>query len=1006
MSVDTNWYRVGRISVAQGGVEVRGEGTSWEGQTSEGDILIGPDGRWYEVAAVGAAEALQLRTSYLGATVKAQPYAVVRNFTGSQLGRVAADLAKMQRRWLSTLGGFRDVLFSDQPQATLYDELGDAHVVMPWPAIESAVKTALTKVEAARVVVVDNAADLIAARDSAQESAKAAKASQDVAAASVTATKASQDAAGKSQTAVAAAEKRVAASATAADASAKAAKLSQDAAAASADSVAGAAQAVEEARELVKVAVKRGEVIRVNSSANPDKGFVSLSPVHSGGSGALFAQSATGGALIDLDPQPLDGVSGASLRAFRNIKTTGPALVDIHVGDGSATIQHRIGASGSDTLLHQEGGRVQIGRAGMPSRLDVVGQSRADTVRAGKGYPDKGDSSRVGYGFDDDADTGLFADYEGDKPMTGTKNLAFFINSKKTLEVDLQGRVWSQAYGFLENKFADKPYVDAAVAKIVDSAPEALNTLKELSAALNNDGNFANTIAGQLAKKLEAQDLASYGMGGNAQNVGSGELTDKRPNGFYHAQSNAGKGVKGAPGNAANGMMTVNYLSDKWGVITYRAWGGEVYEARLENGTWSDWNRHWHTGNDGALLMYRQALGKDVDLNTCRQNGWFWQGANANAATGSNYPWPVAGALSVLEQGSMTFQQYQTYHPDGPQLYIRNRYNERWGDWVKVWHSGNHGPGSGLNADTVDGLQAADLLALAGDQQVTGNKRFLAPLTSQPNGSSWKDWATDARWGGLQVACPSSGSAYTVWRAVQEGQQRQLAALAVCKGGNDDAVAQVVLHLGGPGVNDMPHLWQGNDYRAAGNIEARNKLLTGNLACAMAKGDQAAALEVRANVNGNGDKQTAAMAFHVPGVWAVKLALRHDGVFGLGGWSADEWRWFVDTKTGDMTASGNVTWFSDRRLKTDIQPIADALDKVRRLNGYTFTRTDTGARQVGLIAQEVQAVQPEAVIEAADEAKTLTVAYGNLVGLLVEALKEQQRNFEQLEARIAQLEAA
>ncbi|MEN7429641.1 pyocin knob domain-containing S74 family peptidase [Chromobacterium sp. TRC.1.1.SA] len=1003
MSVDTNWYRVGRISVAQGSVEVRGEGTGWEGQTNEGDILIGPDGRWYEVAAV-AAEALQLRTPYLGATVKAQPYAVVRNFTGSQLGRVAADLAKMQRRWLTTLGGFRDVLLSDQPQATLYDELGDAHAVMPWPAIESAVKTALAKVEAARVVVVDNAADLIAARDSAQDSAKAAKASQDAAAANATATKLNRDAVEKSQAAVTAAEKRVAASVTAADASAKAAKLSQDAAAASADSVAGAAQAVEEARELVKAAVKRGEVIRVNSSANPDKGFVSLSPVHSGGSGALFAQSATGGALIDLDPQPLDGVSSSTLRLFRNVTTKGPVLVDIHAGDGSVTLQHRIGASGSDTLLHQEGGRVVIGRSGMPSRLDVVGQSRADTVRAGKGYPDKGDSSRVGYGFDDDADTGLFADYEGDKPVTGTKNLAFFINSKKTLEVDLQGRVWSQAYGLLENKFADKPYVDAAVARVIDSAPDALNTLKELSAALNNDAKFSDTVASQLAKKLEPEDLAGYGLGGNASNIRDGVLFDKRPNGFYHGQTSDGKGLKGTPSDR-NGMFTVNYLNDQWGTLTYRAWGGEVYEARLENGTWSSWNRHWHTGNDGALLMYRQGLGKDVDLNTLRQNGWFWQGANANASTGRNYPWGVAGALSVLEQGSMTFQQYQTYHPDNTQLYFRSRYNERWGAWVKVWHDKNHGAGSGLDADTVDGLQAADLLALAGDQQVTGNKRFLAPLTSQPNGSSWKDWATDARWAGLQVACPSSGSAYTVWRAMQEGK-RQVAALAVCGGGKDDAVAQAVLHLAGAGVSDMPHVWQGNDYRAAGVIEAGDKLLTGKLAGVMAKGDQSSSLEVCGPGNGQGDSQIAAAAFHLPGVWAVKLGLRNDGVFGLGGGSAEAWRWYVDTKTGDMTAAGNVGWFSDRRLKKDVQPIEDALAKVQRLNGYTFTRTDTGARQVGLIAQEVQAVQPEAVIEAADEAKTLTVAYGNLVGLLVEALKEQQRNFEQLEARISMLEAA
>ncbi|MCD0494811.1 pyocin knob domain-containing S74 family peptidase [Chromobacterium violaceum] len=1001
MSVDTNWYRVGRISVAQGSVEVRGEGASWEGQTSEGDILIGPDGRWYEVATV-AAEVLQLRTPYLGATVKAQPYAVVRNFTGSQLGRVAADLAKMQRRWLTTLGGFRDVLFSDQPQATLYDELGDAHVVMPWPAIQSAVKDALTKVEAARVVVVDNAADLIAARNSAQDSAKAAKASQDAAAANATATKLNRDAVEKSQAAVTAAEKRVAASATAADASAKAAKLSQDAAAASADSVAGAALAVEEARKVASWAARKGDPVRVNAANGYGVGL----DVFSTGSGKLTAYGPKGdGALLDLDAIPADADQGSTIRMFRAVKTSGPAMVDMYAADGTNTLVHRMGVRGSDTYLHQEGGRVQIGRSGMPSRLDVVGQSRADTVRAGKGYPNKGDSSAVGYGFDDDADTGLFADYEGDKPVTGTKNLALFINSKNILEVDLQGRIKTPAYGVLENKFADRPYVDAAVAKIVDSAPDALNTLKELSAALNNDAKFSDTVASQLAKKLEPEDLAGYGLGGNARNIRDGALFDKRANGFYHGQTSDGKGLKGTPSDR-NGMFTVNYLNDQWGTLTYRAWGGEVYEARLENGVWSGWNRHWHTGNDGALLMFRDALGAAVDLNTCRKNGWFYQPANANASTGSNYPWAVAGALSVLEQGGMTFQQYQTYHPDNTQLYFRSRYNERWGEWVKVWHNRNHGAGSGLDADTVDGVHAADLLSVAGNQIVTGEKTFNTQIiTNPPKGAwdTWRDWRVPA----LQVNCPDNSSAYMVWRATKWGE-RHLAAMDVHAGGSANSPVHVSLSIGGDSCN---HIWRNNDYMAKGNIDAQgsisaaNGTITGGAINADMSGSSQASLQARNVPNAEGDAGMASVAFHCQGKFAVKLGLRADGYFGVGGWSALAWRWFVDTKTGDMTAAGNVTWFSDKRLKTDIEPIADALDKVRRLNGYTFTRKDTGARQVGLIAQEVQAVQPEAVIEAADEAKTLTVAYGNLVGLLVEALKEQQRNFEQLEARIAQLEA-
>jgi len=91
--------------------------------------------------------------------------------------------------------------------------------------------------------------------------------------------------------------------------------------------------------------------------------------------------------------------------------------------------------------------------------------------------------------------------------------------------------------------------------------------------------------------------------------------------------------------------------------------------------------------------------------------------------------------------------------------------------------------------------------------------------------------------------------------------------------------------------------------------------------------------------------------------------------------------------TGTITATGNITAYSDLRLKQDLQTIGSALDKVRQLTGYTFTRKDTGERQTGLVAQDVQAVLPEAV----NEGEYLSVAYGNLIGLLVEAIKELDR---------------
>jgi hypothetical protein len=98
--------------------------------------------------------------------------------------------------------------------------------------------------------------------------------------------------------------------------------------------------------------------------------------------------------------------------------------------------------------------------------------------------------------------------------------------------------------------------------------------------------------------------------------------------------------------------------------------------------------------------------------------------------------------------------------------------------------------------------------------------------------------------------------------------------------------------------------------------------------------------------------------------------------------------------TGVWT-SGNVTAYSDKRVKENIEVIPNALEKVLQLSGYTFDRTDVDMpRQTGLIAQEVLKVLPEAV--SGSEEEHYSVAYGNLVGLLIEAIKEQQVQIETL----------
>lgn len=101
--------------------------------------------------------------------------------------------------------------------------------------------------------------------------------------------------------------------------------------------------------------------------------------------------------------------------------------------------------------------------------------------------------------------------------------------------------------------------------------------------------------------------------------------------------------------------------------------------------------------------------------------------------------------------------------------------------------------------------------------------------------------------------------------------------------------------------------------------------------------------------------------------------------------------------SGSITATGDITAYSDARLKTDIETIAGALDRVRSLRGVVFTRRDTGSRGIGLVAQELAPIVPEAVMTHNDG--LLSVAYGNLVGVLIEAVKDLAEKVERLEAR-------
>jgi hypothetical protein len=107
----------------------------------------------------------------------------------------------------------------------------------------------------------------------------------------------------------------------------------------------------------------------------------------------------------------------------------------------------------------------------------------------------------------------------------------------------------------------------------------------------------------------------------------------------------------------------------------------------------------------------------------------------------------------------------------------------------------------------------------------------------------------------------------------------------------------------------------------------------------------------------------------------------------------------------NFIAGGTVTAYSDIKLKDNVITIDSALDKVNQLRGVYYTLKDdsTKTRRIGVIAQEIQQVLPEVVLEDVNkitDVSTLSVAYGNITALLIEAIKELKAEVAELKSKL------
>jgi hypothetical protein len=103
------------------------------------------------------------------------------------------------------------------------------------------------------------------------------------------------------------------------------------------------------------------------------------------------------------------------------------------------------------------------------------------------------------------------------------------------------------------------------------------------------------------------------------------------------------------------------------------------------------------------------------------------------------------------------------------------------------------------------------------------------------------------------------------------------------------------------------------------------------------------------------------------------------------------------TINANLIVTGNITETSDKRIKSDISPLIGALDKVLNLQGVSYLKNGSTDKNIGFIAQDVIDIVPEVVKEIDG---LYSVAYGNIVALLVEAIKEQETRIKELESKV------
>ena len=496
-----------------------------------------------------------------------------------------------------------------------------------------------------------------------------------------------------------------------------------------------------------------------------------------------------------------------------------------------------------------------------------------------------------------------------------------------------------------------------------------------------------------------------------------------------------GTKLDGIANNANNYSLPLAANGTRGGVQIGYAENGKNYPVELSsekmfvNVPWTDNNTTYSAG-DGLTLSGTtfSVTGGEIpgstDLNTYRTSGIYPQNANADATSGSNYPIAQAGILQVINDdygnGLHTTQLYSQYNSTN--LWHRTYYNGTWQSWRNLAQDTN------TDTNTTYSLSAVDATPTADDATIR--------LTAGGSGSGSEDVVLAGN-SNIEFRVVSAGTIDALIKndAIGNAKLANMAANtikgAVSAGDPVDLTAAQVRTIIGDATASTAGLVSTGAQTWAGTKSFADDLLPdtdntgaiGNGTFTWASGrftdfQVDATLFVRGAIDlADGD--------------VLRFGTSDDYIFNYNGTTneltihantsgdlfitdaADVKEFFFDISAGDFHADGDVIAFStsiasDINLKQNIQVVDGALQKVQKLRGVTFDWIDEEkGSSAGVIAQEVEAVLPEAVsdIERMGNENDVykSVNYNAIHALLIEAIKEQQEQIEALKAEVAAL---